>query len=32
MFTKLIKHLFINDINIINKCMHTFDISIVINT
>ena len=32
MFTKLIMHLFLNNINIINKCMHTFDITIVINT
>ena len=31
MFTKLIIHLFLNNINIINKCIHTFDISIVIN-
>ena len=31
MFTKLIMHLFINNINIINKYKHIFDISIVIN-
>ena len=29
---KLIMHLFLNNINVINKCMHTFDISIVIYT
>ena len=28
MFIKLIMHLFLNNINIINKCMHKFDISI----
>ena len=32
MFTKLIMQLFLNNINIINKYMHVFDISIVINT
>ena len=31
MFTKLIMHLFLNNINIINKCMNTYDISIVVN-
>ena len=30
MFTKLKMHLFQNNINIINKCIHTFDISIII--
>ena len=30
-FTKLIMYLFLNNINIINKYMHIFDISIVIN-
>ena len=32
MFIKLIMHLYLNNINIINKYMHTFDIYIVINT
>ena len=31
MFSKLIMYLFLNNINIINKCMNTFNISIVIN-
>ena len=30
MFTKLIIDIFLNNNNIINKCMYTFDISIVI--
>ena len=32
MFNKLIMYIFLNNINIINKYMHTFDISIVIIT
>ena len=32
MFTKLIMHLFLNNINIINKYMHIVDITIIINT
>ena len=31
MFTKLILNIFLNNINIINKYKHIFDISIVIN-
>ena len=32
MFTKLIIHLFINNIYIVNKCMQTFYISIGMNS